>query len=75
MAAPKKSRPISVKGVIRLHVYNIIADAVESGVRWGLVHATEHEPIAEMTEAAVDVISRDVLCTLGDIIDWSDGEA
>ncbi len=41
-AAPKSPRKIPVQATIQVKAYNVLADAVESGIAAGWMHAHEH---------------------------------
>jgi len=53
--------------------YEIIARAVEEGVKFGLMHAYKHTE-SPTQESLAECVERDVMAALDEVIDFGEGE-
>ncbi len=61
----------TIKATINLRTYNILADAVYSGVQYGLSRAKKHTATPS-DDSITHEIEQAVLRELGEVIDWGD---
>ena len=79
MSPPKNTtkKPVRVSAVVRLRAWDTIADAVETGIEFGVMRWQKYQPEAEKPEALEALkehVLREVMNAIDEKIDFGDGD-
>jgi hypothetical protein len=69
----KTDHSVGVKRTVKLNAYNLISNAVDSGVAYGLRRAYKHTETPSQ-EDITESVAREVMNEICNVLDFGDGE-
>jgi hypothetical protein len=72
---PARSLELSQPTKLKFRAHHILSQAIEQGIRCGLMHATKHSTLVlsdQMMEQMVECVERDIWIALDDVVQLGD---